>query len=360
MLKFQQFDPRSGEFTEANPCLMAFGITEALVPIIAGLATSAGVGTATAGTIASIAAPALVDAGVGAGVGAIAGNPGAGALAGAGYGALGPSLGALGVGTAGQGTTDLINGALGLGNATTGAAIPTGGATYDTSAAQLGQGADTSLTDSNPLTQTAAKIGGNNGSLSGVLGGNGGIGGLKGTLALLAAAAQMGNRPNTTAPTGATANDPYNTSGYLNRAPATGYTPTTGSWYNYGTAGEPQFFSGNQLHLARGGAISRAMRDGQYSRGGAFSTGGTFDTKRGDFFVQGDGSGQEDNVDAKLSPGEVVWDAGTVSAVGDGNSEEGARRLMAARDKIAEDKGFKQNVQPKLKKSPLTYLRDAA
>lgn len=353
MLKFQQFDPRSGEFTEANPCLCSFGITEALVPAIVGLLGSAGVSAATAGTIAGVAAPALVDAGVGAGIGAIAGNPGAGALAGAGYGALGPTLGALGVGTAGQGTTDLINGALGLGNATTGAAIPTGGATYDTSAAKLGQGADTSLTDSNPLTQTAAKIGGNNGSLSSALGGNGGIGGLKGTLALLAAAAQMGNRPNTTAPTGATANDPYNTSGYLNRAPATGYTPTTGSWYNYGTAGEPQFFSGNQLHLARGGAISRAMREGQYSHGGAFSTGG------GEHYVQGDGGGQEDNVDAKLSPGEFVMDAGSVSKLGDGNSNEGAKRMEQIREAIHHDTDSNGVVQRKAKPA-LSYLRRAA
>ena len=50
--------------------------------------------------------------------------------------------------------------------------------------------------------------------------------------------------------------------------------------------------------------------------------------------VQGQGGGQDDNVPAVLSPGEYVWDADTVSAVGDGNNEEGARRLDEVRERI--------------------------
>lgn len=50
--------------------------------------------------------------------------------------------------------------------------------------------------------------------------------------------------------------------------------------------------------------------------------------------VQGSGGGQDDNVQAAVSPGEYIWDADTVSAVGDGNNEEGARRLDQLRERI--------------------------
>ena len=50
--------------------------------------------------------------------------------------------------------------------------------------------------------------------------------------------------------------------------------------------------------------------------------------------VQGQGGGQDDNVPAVLSPGEYVWDADTVSAIGDGNNDEGARRLDQVRERI--------------------------
>lgn len=44
-------------------------------------------------------------------------------------------------------------------------------------------------------------------------------------------------------------------------------------------------------------------------------------------FVQGEGGGQDDLIDASLSAGEYVFDAETVSMLGDGNNEEGARKL---------------------------------
>ena len=51
-------------------------------------------------------------------------------------------------------------------------------------------------------------------------------------------------------------------------------------------------------------------------------------------FVEGPGGGQDDRVDASLSPGEYVFDADVVSALGDGSNEEGARRLDEMRELI--------------------------
>lgn len=53
-----------------------------------------------------------------------------------------------------------------------------------------------------------------------------------------------------------------------------------------------------------------------------------------DKLVQGPGGGQDDIVPAALAPGEYVWDADTVSAFGDGDGKEGARRLDAVREAI--------------------------
>ena len=44
-------------------------------------------------------------------------------------------------------------------------------------------------------------------------------------------------------------------------------------------------------------------------------------------FVQGEGGGQDDLIDASLSAGEYVFDAESVSMLGDGNNAEGAKKL---------------------------------
>lgn len=49
--------------------------------------------------------------------------------------------------------------------------------------------------------------------------------------------------------------------------------------------------------------------------------------------------GRDDTVPAMLSNGEYVIDAETVSLLGDGSAEEGARRLDAWRESIWRDKG---------------------
>ncbi len=55
-----------------------------------------------------------------------------------------------------------------------------------------------------------------------------------------------------------------------------------------------------------------------------------------DSYARGPGGGQGDQIDAALSPGEFVWDADVVAAIGDGSNEEGARRLDEMRRMIRE------------------------
>ena len=56
-------------------------------------------------------------------------------------------------------------------------------------------------------------------------------------------------------------------------------------------------------------------------------------------FVRGGGSGRSDSIDAKLSDGEYVIDAETVSLLGDGSSKAGAERLDQFRANVRRQKG---------------------
>lgn len=77
-------------------------------------------------------------------------------------------------------------------------------------------------------------------------------------------------------------------------------------------------------------------------------------------YVGGPGGGQDDSVQAWLSPGEYVWDADVVSALGDGNNEEGARRLDEAREAIrAEKRGAPTTDIPPQAEHPLAYIDGA-
>jgi len=76
-------------------------------------------------------------------------------------------------------------------------------------------------------------------------------------------------------------------------------------------------------------------------------------------FVPGNQPGQADNVDARLSPGEYVMDADTVSNLGDGNNVAGAKQLDHMREAIRTHKRSAppRSIPPKAK-SPLAYLKE--
>ncbi len=70
------------------------------------------------------------------------------------------------------------------------------------------------------------------------------------------------------------------------------------------------------------------------------------------------GDGRSDHIEALLSPGEFVMDAETVSMLGNGSSEAGARRLEEMRQAVRKQKGgalAKGKFSPDAK-SPLAYL----
>jgi hypothetical protein len=78
--------------------------------------------------------------------------------------------------------------------------------------------------------------------------------------------------------------------------------------------------------------------------------------------VRGGGSGRDDTINARLSDGEYVMDAETVAMLGDGSTDEGAKRLDKMRAQLRKHKGktlargkFRPNA-----KSPLAYLKGAA
>jgi hypothetical protein len=73
--------------------------------------------------------------------------------------------------------------------------------------------------------------------------------------------------------------------------------------------------------------------------------------------ITGQGGGQSDKITAQVSPGEYVMDADVVSAIGDGSTEEGARRLDAMRQNVRKHKrsANHREIPPKARK-PEDYL----
>lgn len=62
---------------------------------------------------------------------------------------------------------------------------------------------------------------------------------------------------------------------------------------------------------------------------------------RGSNYVTGPGDGRSDSIPARLSNGEYVMDAETVSMLGDGSSDAGARKLDQLRENLRKHKGRK-------------------
>ena len=102
----------------------------------------------------------------------------------------------------------------------------------------------------------------------------------------------------------------------------------------YGYTGQGQFFSNNALP-----AMTAAR--GRYVKGG--------------------GTGTSDSIPAVLSDGEYVMDAQTVSMLGDGSSDAGAKKLDDMRKQLRKHKGSalaKGDFAPKAK-APLSYVKGA-
>lgn len=105
--------------------------------------------------------------------------------------------------------------------------------------------------------------------------------------------------------------------------------------------GEQEFYEDNRLpaQAARGGLLRAS--EGRY--------------------VKGDGDGRQDKIPALLSDGEYVFDAETVSMLGNGSSDAGAKKLDEMRQKIRKHKagGLARGKMSPDAKHPTHYLKMA-
>lgn len=145
-------------------------------------------------------------------------------------------------------------------------------------------------------------------------------------------------------------------------------------WYTYGQHPETQFYNNNALPQTsgyspfsaapqmptmqpnfNGGVLNRPVM----AKGGALGQG--FDSEAGDDYVQdpGHGDGTSDDIPAKLSGGEYVMDAGTVSMLGNGSNDAGARALDQLRQRVRKHAGKKlvKGKQFMKAKAPEQYLK---
>lgn len=208
-----------------------------------------------------------------------------------------------------------------------------------------------------------------------------------GALAPLLAAALGGNKaasaPATPAGYGAIPSiaTPTNTRTYTQ--------PNVANWYTYGEGPEQSFFSNNQLPNVPGVSPPQSSQPSPAAQSNTPVTtaapvgttsnptsntqpvtgprptlnakGGMFDSTQGDSYVQdpGHGDGTSDDINAKLSGGEYVMDGGTVSMLGNGSNEAGARALDQLRQRVRKHAG-KQLVKGKQfmkAKAPQAYLQ---
>lgn len=74
--------------------------------------------------------------------------------------------------------------------------------------------------------------------------------------------------------------------------------------------------------------------------------------------VKGPGTGQSDDIPAMLSDGEYVMDAETVSAIGDGSNDAGAKKLDEMRERLRQHKrGASRKTIPPKAKAPDQYMK---
>lgn len=152
------------------------------------------------------------------------------------------------------------------------------------------------------------------------------------------------------------------TSAFSRAANPNANVPTSNGYYTYGQPTNPgSFYTGNTLNAP--GSVSNLP--GLSSLPGS-AKGGAIDKNAGPlsqvsrFVSGGPGDGTSDDINAKLSNNEYVLDASTVSTLGNGSSEAGARKLDQFRENIRKHAGKKmvKGKQFMKAKEPEDYLED--
>jgi hypothetical protein len=304
----------------ASAALMATGIG---APLGAALLPTALAGE----TILGAALPSVVgNALIGAGVGGLTGG-GKGAVLGGLTGGLGTVAGGLlgsslpGVTSAGEEGISGWLGRMGSGDfLTQGAASSLGSATGSGINASTGAASAAGIPTSagGTLSSMGLPASAAQSSSTGLLASLGGAKTLV-PAALLAATAFGGGGGQAQPATQAAQNTPIdpNMTRRLAVAPLSRTRRDPGQdYFRYGSLPETTFYNqqpAQPVQAATGGPLSR--------------------------FVRGGGSGRSDSIDAKLSDGEYVIDAETVSLLGDGSSKAGAERLDQFRANVRRQKG---------------------
>jgi len=107
------------------------------------------------------------------------------------------------------------------------------------------------------------------------------------------------------------------------------------------------------LMAATGGSIEDRRHPEYDGTTPVFKTGGKSN------HVQGPGDGQSDDIPAMLADGEFVFDADTVSQLGNGSNKAGAAVLDAMREALrAHKRSAPIGKIPPKSKSPLQYIKD--
>jgi hypothetical protein len=138
--------------------------------------------------------------------------------------------------------------------------------------------------------------------------------------------------------------------------PMTDPNKANAGYYNYGVEKSPFSFDSSPFFANSVPSIANMKAGGLAMASPLMAVGGV--PHKGSHYVEGDGGGQDDLIDARLADGEYVFDADIVSALGDGSNKEGARKLDEMRERIRKHKRSApvDSIPPKAK-SPLAYLK---
>jgi hypothetical protein len=108
----------------------------------------------------------------------------------------------------------------------------------------------------------------------------------------------------------------------------TNWTPVTSKKYE----ANPEFWDVSEEDIKHGRVHAPYMRE--VGTSGRYATGGLVQSYRKGTLVRGKGKGQDDLIKTSVPDGSYIWDASTVSMLGDGSSEAGSKVIDEFENRI--------------------------